>query len=92
MKRKSSRSFSRRQRPLPENAPANTYSDSRNQPNMTQVRDLLAFKRANRREPRDMMGAACERAFENLGKTAKTLSRKARFEAREAKRGQQVAA
>ncbi len=86
MKRKSSRSFSRRPRPLPENAPANTYQDSRPQPDMAQVRKILAHKRANRIEPLDMMGAAREIAFDRIGKKP-VLTRRQAFEARKAKRG-----
>lgn len=92
MKRKSSRNFSRRVRPLAENAPANTYRDSRPQPTMPQLREFLAFRRENKPEPRDNMGAAMERAFcdhlgrPNIGKKPRGLSRKQAFEAREAKR------
>lgn len=84
-------------RPRPENPPANTYLDSRPQPDMPQVRELLAFKRANKREPVDNMGAAMERAFcdhlgrPNIGKKA-VLTRRQAFEARAARRGEKVAA
>ena len=89
MKRKSSRNFSRRARPLPENAPANTYRDSRPQPTIPQLREFLAFRRENKPAERDFMGAAMERAFgepPSVGKKPRGLSRKQAFEAREAKR------
>lgn len=80
MKRKSSKSFSRRPRPLEENRPANTYRDSTNPPGVAAWPGNL----------RNAPGAAAD-AFMGIGKTEKPLSRRQRFEARKAKR-EQVAA